>query len=173
VLAGLVIAVLLSLLMLLLRASRPDIVTLGRLPGEREGYADLARNPDAEALPGILVVRLDAPLYFFNASACRAQILARLAAQPEPPRLVVLDVGATSDLDVTTTDMLGQLIDDVAARGARLVLAQAKGRVRDRLARTGLLDRLGSTAIYFSVAQAVALEQEQMGREDLADTAGA
>lgn len=160
VLAGLVIAVLLSLLMLLLRASRPDVVTLGRMPGDREVYADLARNPEAAALPGILVVRLDAPLYFFNASACRAGILARLAAQSKPPRLVVLDVGATSDLDVTTTDMLGQLIDDIAARSARLVLAQAKGRVRNRLARTGLLDRLGSTGIYFSVAQAVALEQE-------------
>jgi MFS superfamily sulfate permease-like transporter len=173
ILAGLVIAVLLSLLMLLLRASRPELASLGRMPGHREVYADLSRNPDAEALPDILVVRLDAPLYFFNANDCRAQILARLDGLPERPRLVILDIGATSDLDVTTTDMLGQLHDDLAERGARLVLAQAKGRVRDRLARTGLLDRLGSSGIYFSVAQAVALEQERMLRpQDPGETPG-
>jgi SulP family sulfate permease len=145
--------------MLLVRASRPDVATLGRLPGDRDVYADLERNPGAERVPGMLLVRLDAPLYFFNASACRAAILSRLDDQPTPPASLVLDVGATTDLDVTTTDMLSQLCDDLAKRGTRLVLAQAKGRVRDRLARTGLLDRLGSSAVYFSVAQAVAMEQ--------------
>ncbi len=161
VLLGLLIAVLLSLLMLLLRASRPDVVSLGRLPGDRELYADLERNPAAQAVPGVLIVRLDAPLYFFNASSCHGEILDRLDVLSERPRLVVLDVAATSDLDVTTTDMLGQLLDELERRGIRLVLAHAKARVRDRLARTGLLERVGSDGIYFSVAQAVALEEQR------------
>ena len=131
VLLGLLIAVLLSLLMLLLRASRPDVARLGRLPGDRELYADLERNPAAAAIPGIVVVRLDAPLYFFNASACRAAIVAQVDGEPATPHVVVLDLAATSDLDVTTTDMLGQLHDELAARGVRLVLAHAKGRVRE------------------------------------------
>jgi SulP family sulfate permease len=162
VLAGLVIAVLLSLLMLLLRASRPYEAVLGRMPGDRAVYADLSRHPDAEAIPGLLIVRLDAPLYFFNSSVTRSQILALVDGQPSPPRTVILDVGATADLDVTTTDMLAQLLDELEERGVTLSLAQAKGKVRDRLARTGLLERIGSDGIYFSVAQAVALEQERV-----------
>jgi high affinity sulfate transporter 1 len=161
VLAGLVIAVLLSLLMLLLRASRPYEAVLGRMPGDRAVYADLSRHPDAEAIPGLLIVRLDTPLYFFNSSVTRSQILALVDGQPSPPRMIILDVGATTDLDVTTTDMLVQLLDDLEERGVALSLAQAKGKVRDRLARTGLLERIGNDAIYFSVAQAVALEQER------------
>jgi high affinity sulfate transporter 1 len=161
VLAGLIIAVLLSLLMLLLRASRPYEAVLGRMPGDRAVYADLSRHPDAEAIPGLLIVRLDTPLYFFNSSVTRSQILARVDGQPSPPRMVILDVGATTDLDVTTTDMLAQLLDDLEERGVALSLAQAKGKVRDRLARTGLLERIGSDGIYFSVAQAVALEQDR------------
>jgi SulP family sulfate permease len=162
VLAGLVIAVLLSLLMLLLRASRPYEAVLGRMPGDRAVYADLSRHPDAEAIPGLLIVRLDAPLYFFNSSVTRSQILALVDGQPSPPRMIILDVGATTDLDVTTTDMLAQLLDDLEERGVALSLAQAKGKVRDRLARTGLLERIGSEGIYFSVAQAVALEQDRL-----------
>jgi MFS superfamily sulfate permease-like transporter len=161
VLAGLVIAVLLSLLMLLLRASHPYVAVLGRLPGERDVYVDLSRHPGAEPAPGLLIVRLDVPLYFFNASAARSEIVALVDAQPACPRMVILGVGATADLDVTTTDMLAQLLDDLQERGVDLALAQARSRVRDRLARTGLLERIGSDAIYFSVAQAVALAQEQ------------
>jgi sulfate permease, SulP family len=160
VLLGLLIAVLLSLLMLLLRASRPEVALLGRLPGDRDLYADLARHPDAVGVPGILIARLDAPLYFFNASASRSEIMADVDAAPET-RVVVLDMAATTDLDVTTSDMLQQLHDELAARRVRLVLAHAKGRVRDRLARTGLLAEVGRDAIYFSVAQAEALEQQR------------
>jgi len=162
VLAGLVIAVLLSLLMLLLRASRPYVAVLGRMPGDRAVYADLGRHPDADAIPELLIVRLDAPLYFFNSSVTRSEIVALVDGQPSPPRRIILDVGATADLDVTTTDMLAQLLDDLEERGVALSLAQAKGKVRDRLARTGLLERIGSDGIYFSVAQAVALEEDRL-----------
>jgi MFS superfamily sulfate permease-like transporter len=162
VLAGLVIAVLLSLLMLLVRASRPYLAVLGRMPGDRAVYADLDRNLGASGVPGLLIVRLDAPLYFFNASVARSEIVTLVDGQAVPPRVVILDLGATADLDVTTTDMLAQLIDELEARGAALALAQAKGRVRDRLGRTGLIERLGSDRIHFSVAQAVALEQDRL-----------
>jgi high affinity sulfate transporter 1 len=162
VLAGLVIAVLLSLLMLLLRASRPYLAVLGRLPGDRAVYADVQRHPDAAAVAGLLVVRLDAPLYFFNASVARSQILALVDGEPTAPRVVIIDIGATWDLDVTATDMLAELLTDLEARGVALSLAQAKGKVRDQLRRTGLLDRIGSTRIHFSVAQAVALEGDRL-----------
>jgi MFS superfamily sulfate permease-like transporter len=162
VLAGLIIAVLLSLLMMLLRASRPYLAVLGRLPGDRATYADVQRHPDAAAVPGLLVIRLDAPLYFFNASVTRTEILTLVDGEPSAPRVVIIDIGATGDLDVTATDMLGELLTDLEARGVALALAQAKGKVRDQLRRTGLLDRIGSTRIHFSVAQAVALEGDRL-----------
>jgi sulfate permease, SulP family len=162
VLAGLVIAVLLSLLMMLFRASRPYLAVLGRLPGDRAVYADVQRHPDAAAVPGLLVLRLDAPLYFFNASVTRTEILALVDGEPTAPRVVILDIGATGDLDVTATDTLAELLTDLEARGVALALAQAKGKVRDQLRRTGLLDRIGTTRIHFSVAQAVALEGDRV-----------
>jgi high affinity sulfate transporter 1 len=158
VLAGLVIAVLLSLLMLLLRAGRPHLAVLGRMPGDRNVYVDLGRHPDAREVAGLLIVRLDAPLYFFNATEVRSGTIALVDGRPERPRRVILDVGATADLDVTTTDSLIQLHEDLVERGVELALAQARGPVRDRLARTGLLEQLGSDSIYLSVAQAVAFD---------------
>ena len=73
---------LLSVVFLLYRASRPYVAALGRLPGYRATYGDLPRHPDAEPIPGLLIVRLDAPLYFFNANVARTQILGLVAARP-------------------------------------------------------------------------------------------
>ncbi len=75
VMTGLMIAVLLSVVMLLYRASRPYIATLGRRPGAPGEYGDISRNKEAELIPGLVILRLDAPLYFFNANVARTQIL--------------------------------------------------------------------------------------------------
>ncbi len=160
VLAGLILAVLLSLTLLLARASRPYLAVLGRLPGDRAVYADITRHPDAAQVPGLLVLRLDVPLYFFNATVARSEMLEMIDAESPRPRVVIVDIAATADLDVTTTDTLAQLLTDLEERGVKLSLAQAKGGVRDRLRRTGLLERIGSDRIYLSVGQAVALERE-------------
>lgn len=165
ILAGLVIAVLLSLMLLLFRASRPYLAVLGRLPGDRAIYADRSRHPDTAAIPGLLLLRLDAPLYFFNATVARSQILELMDATSPGPSVVIVDLGATADLDVTTTDMLAQLLTDLETRGAVLSLAQAKGSVRDRLQRTGLAARIGSERIHVSVTQAVAVELERSATE--------
>ena len=81
VLIGLIIAVLLSVMFLLYRASRPYVASLGRIPGYRSTFGDLFRHPEAEPIPGLLVLRLDAPLYFFNANVARTQIRDLLRAQ--------------------------------------------------------------------------------------------
>ena len=164
VLAGLVIAVLLSLLMLLLRASRPYVAVLGRLPGDRDVYADLSRHPDAEPVPGLLIVRLDAPLYFFNASVTTltdpgpGRRAAGTARRGHPGRGRHRGPGRDDHGHAGAAPRRSR-----GARRARSSLAQAKGPVRDRLARTGLLERIGSDGIYFSVAQAVALEEDARG----------
>ena len=155
VLTGMVIAVLLSVVFLLYRASRPYVAVLGRMPGRAPTFGDLARHPDAEPIAGLVIVRLDAPLYFFNANVARSQILATVAGQAPPPRAVVIDLAASADLDVTTSDMLLELVADLRARDIEVLVAHVKGTVRDRLRKTGLMDEIGEDRVYLSIASAV------------------
>ena len=159
VLAGLVIAVLISLSLLLYRASRPYIAELGRLAGEPPVYSDVSRHPHATITPGLLLARIDAPLYFFNVTVARAQLLALVDSADPRPQVVIIDIAATADIDVTSADMLAQLTGDLADRSIGLALVQIKGPVRDRLRRTGLIDRLGENHLYRTMAEAVAGEQ--------------
>jgi MFS superfamily sulfate permease-like transporter len=150
-----VLAVLLSVMFLLYRASRPYVATLGRMPGYRATFADMARHPDAEPIPGLVIVRLDAPLYFFNANVAKAQVLELVAAAVPEPRAVLLDLAATADLDVTTGDMLVDLVGSLRDRQVEVLLAQVKGPVRDRLRRTGVMDEIGEDRVHLSVGAGV------------------
>ena len=155
VLVGMVLAVVLSVLFLLYRASRPYVASMGRMPGYRAGFGDLTRHPDAEPVPDLLIVRLDAPLYFFNANVARSQILQLVDAQGSKPVAVLIDVAATADLDVTTTDMLFDLVAHLRGRSIEVLLAQVKGPVRERMRKTALMDKIGEDHIYLSVGAAV------------------
>lgn len=166
VLTGLTIAVLLSVSLLLFRASRPYLAVLGRLPSTPPAYVDVTRHETAEAVPGLLLLRIDAPLYFFNATVARAQILASVDQVDPVPRTVVIDVGSTTDLDVTTAEMLRQLTVDLADRGTVLALAQARGAMRDRLARTELFGVIGGDHIHLSMSEAVAVESRRATSAD-------
>jgi high affinity sulfate transporter 1 len=155
VLVGLVIAALVSVVILLYTASKPAMAMLGRLPGPHDHFVDAERNPDAEAIEGLLIMRLDTPLYYFNATAVTDQVLRVVDAAGELPRAVLLDIEATIELDVTTSDALYGLIGALEERGTRLVIVHAKGNVRDRMRKVGLIERLGSTGMYPSERVAV------------------
>lgn len=152
VMTGLVLAVLLSLVMLLYRASRPYIAILGkRANGE---YSDMGRHADAQSVPGLVILRLDAPLYFFNANVARTQIRAQMAIDP-PPQAILLDLGASADLDIGTSDMLRDLTSDLRQRHVDLLLAQVRGSVRQRMRVTGLFGHIGEDHIFPTVDAAV------------------
>ena len=176
VLVGLVIAALVSVVILLYSASQPAIARLGRLPGPHDHYVDAERNPDAEQLEGLLILRLDTPLYYFNATAVTDRVIERLAALDAVPRAVLLDIEATSELDVTTSDALYELAGSLEERGSKLVIVHAKGTVRDRMRKVGLIERLGSEGLYPSERIAVeALAEawasdDQMATDDLVAT---
>jgi high affinity sulfate transporter 1 len=154
-LAGMVIAVTLSLLVILFQASRPYIAVLGRVRGARHVFGDVERH-DAEQLPGLLIVRPNVPLYFLNATVAKDQILALVEAGPTPPRMVILDLSATADLDITTVDALRELAAALGRRGSGLRLAQVRGSVRDRMLVTGLMGDLGDEAVFIALEEAVA-----------------
>jgi SulP family sulfate permease len=153
VMTGLAIAILLSLVMLLYRASRPYIAILGKRPGAPGEYADTSRSKEAEQIPGLVIMRLDAPLYFFNANVARTQILDQ--TKVNQPKAILLDLGASADLDIGTSDMLLSLISDLRQVGIDLFFSQVRGSVRDRIRLTGLLDHIGEDNIYSTVDVAV------------------
>ena len=154
ILEGLILAVLLSLVMLLYSASRPHIVVLGKVPGHDGVYGDIVRAPENEPVPGLLILRLDAPLYFFNANVARKGILDLVTAGKDL-RGVILDIGATTDLDLATVDMLRELVDSLKERKIVISFAHVRGPVRDRMEITALTHRIGEDNIFLSLERAV------------------
>jgi SulP family sulfate permease len=144
-----------SVVILLYTASRPAIAHLGRLPEPHQNFVDARRNPEAESVEGLLVLRLDTPLYYFNATAVTDQVLKDVDACDDVPQAVLLDIEATIELDVTTSDALYGLINALEERDTRLVIVHAKGTVRDRMRKVGLIERLGSRGMYPSERIAV------------------
>ena len=155
VLTGLLIAVFLSLLIILYRASRPYVAVLGKVPGQEATYGDVARHPENMQVPGLLIVRLDAPLYFLNANVARGQILGLVTASQPPPRAILFDLGASADLDVASLDMLKNLVRELEEAGVDVLLAEVRGKVRDRLRKASVMADIGENRIYQSVPAAV------------------
>jgi high affinity sulfate transporter 1 len=143
ILQGILLAALASILMLLARASRPHVAFLGRVPGT-DTYSDLARHPENEPTPGIIVVRPEASLMYVNADFVLETVLARVGHAAAPDiRLVVCDLSASPYVDLAGSHMLHQLYTELAARGIELRLVGARGRVRDLLRADGVADKVG------------------------------
>jgi high affinity sulfate transporter 1 len=140
VLQGIAIAVALSILNVFRRAWRPYQTTLGRIPG-RPGQHDQRLHPDAEQLPGVVVFRFDAPLFFANARTFRDE-LRRLAGADPQPRWIVIAAEPITDVDTTAADMLADLDAELNARGTALVFAELKDPVRAKLERYELIGPL-------------------------------
>lgn len=155
-LTGMAIAVALSLLAILYQASRPYIAVLGRIPTDPPVYADADRHPQAVPVEGFLIVRPNVPLTFVNADVAKDQIDALIRSRAVAPAVLVLDIGATADLDVATTDMLSTLLTDLHRDGIDLRLAQVRSSARDRMGRTGLIEVIGEDRCFYSVEAAVA-----------------
>ena len=152
VMTGLALAVMLSLVMLLYRASRPYIAILGRRSNGE--FGDMGRHADARPIPGLVILRLDAPLYFFNANVARSEILQQTKSEPRP-QAILLDLGASADFDIGTCDMLRDLIEGLRQDHVDVLLAQIRGSVRQRMQKTGLFDHVGEGCMYPSVVSAV------------------
>ena len=130
-LPGLVIGIIVSLLLLLYRASKPYVAELGRVEGGVAQYADRNRHPENNAVPGIPVLRVESGLFFANAEAVRTAIKEHAAAPGT--RAVVLDAEAIAFVDITAVRMLDELADDLERAGQRLIIAHDLGQVGDLL----------------------------------------
>jgi high affinity sulfate transporter 1 len=132
-LPGLFIGVVVSILLLVYRASRPHVAVLGKVPGTRTQWGDVGRHPENELVRDVVVLRPESGLWFANADMVRDAIRAHAT---EATRAVVLDAETVPAIDVTALAMLVQLAEDLRRDGVQLVLARDIGAVRD-LVRVG------------------------------------
>lgn len=158
ILKGVLLAAVASLLMLIGAVAQPHVAFLGRIPGTRR-FSDIERHPGNEAIPGVLLFRVEAPLLYFNTDHVRRIVWDKVLATPALS-LVVCDLSNSPYVDVAGARMLSALQADLAARGATLRLADAHARVRELLRAEGLEARVGHFDRRFSVEQALA-EAEQ------------
>ncbi len=155
VIGGVVLAIALSIGVFLYRAARPHDAVLGQV-ADVDGYHDIERWPAAQTLPGLLVYRFDAALFFVNAEHFRQRVLALTdGAEPHAEWLVV-NAEAITYLDSTAVDMVRQLHGELAARNVVLCFARLKGRQREIFAETGLTDLIGPAHFFPTVRAAVA-----------------
>jgi high affinity sulfate transporter 1 len=151
VLPGIAIAVALSILNVFRHAWWPYQTVLGRVDG-LEGYHDVRSYPDARLLPGLVIFRFDAPLFFANAKTFRDEIR-RLANATPKPRWILIAAEPMTDVDTTASDVLEDLDEALNAHGISLVFAEVKDPVRRKIERYGL-DRTIDPRHYFPTVEA-------------------
>jgi len=143
ILQGIVLATLVSILMLLARASRPHVAFLGRMRGTNL-YSDLARHPENEPLASVIAFRPEASLLYINADTVLEIVLNRLhLPSPSKTRLVVCDLSASPIVDLAGSRMLHELHAELERHGIALRIVGAHGNVRDLLRADGLSEKVG------------------------------
>src|SRR5204862_6134835 len=111
---------------------RPHSAVLGRVENVA-GYHDITRHPDARLVPGLVLFRWDAPLFFANAEFFHERVLAAVASSPTPVRWLVVAAEPVTSVDVTSADMLTELDETLQAAGIELCVAEMKDPVKDTL----------------------------------------
>lgn len=154
VIEGIGVAIILSLGTFVTYAWLPYRAELGRIRGRR-GYHDIARHPEGERLPGIVIVRFDAPLFFANGGIFDDYVRATVTAAGGDVHTVILAAEPITDIDTTAIDELLELDDFLATRGILLIFAEMKGPVKDKLRAYGLTGRFPPARFAATVGEAV------------------
>jgi len=151
---GIAIAIVVAVIEFLWDGWRPHSAVLGRVDGVK-GYHDITRYPDARLVPGLVLFRWDAPLFFANAELFHDRVLDAVAVAPGPVRRIVVAAEPVTSVDVTAADVVGELDDALSAAGIELCFAEMKDPVKDKLKRFGLMARFGRRTFFATIGEAV------------------
>ena len=151
---GIGLAIVIAVIEFLWDGWRPHFAVLGRVAGV-QGYHDVTRYPEAKLVPGLVLFRWDAPLFFANAELFHDRVLEAVGRSPTPVRRLVVAAEPVTSVDVTAADMLAELMDALGAAGIELAFAEMKDPVKDKLRRFGLFARLGEQSFFATVGEAV------------------
>jgi len=151
---GILIAIVMAVIEFLWDGWRPHSAVLGRVD-RVEGYHDIARYPDARLIPGLVLFRWDAPLFFANAEFFHDRVLDAIARSPTPARWLVVAAEPVTSIDVTSADAICELDDALHAAGVELCFAEMKDPVKDKLKRFGIFERFGEKRFFATIEEAV------------------
>jgi SulP family sulfate permease len=155
-LQGVLMGLLLSLLVLIARSSKPDIPVLGRWPGT-EVFHSLSENPDSETFPGLVIIRFDGALYFATANELRDKVREVTTDVDPPVREVLIDMEGVNYIDLEGSDMLAEVTKDMRTVGVEIHLARVKHAVMEMLEKDGVDQIIGRDHIHDKVGDAVQL----------------
>jgi MFS superfamily sulfate permease-like transporter len=151
---GIVLAIVIAVIEFLWDGWRPHSAVLGQVE-HVNGYHDIARYPEARLIPGLVLFRWDAPLFFANAEFFHDRVLAAIASSPTPVRWLVVAAEPVTSIDVTSADIVCELDDTLRAAGIEMSFAEMKDPVKEKLKRFGLLARFGAPSFFATLEEAV------------------
>ena len=154
ILPGVALGVVLSLLVVIRRVTRPGTAVIGRMPDE-ETYRNVTLYPEAQTVPGLLIFRFDSALFFSNAEFFEKEVLQDVAAAKDPVQRVLVDGETLNDIDTTGVDQLVKLHSDLERDGIELTFAEVRDPVRDTMRRAGAEVVIGAENFYGSVDEGV------------------
>jgi MFS superfamily sulfate permease-like transporter len=154
VIPGIGLAIVIAIAEFLWDGWRPHSAVLGRASGVK-GYHDITRYPDARRIPGLVLFRWDAPLFFANAEFFKERVLDAVAKSPTPVRWLVVAAEPVTSVDVTAADTIAELDEELHAQGIEFCFAELKDPVKDKLKRFGLFAQFGENYFFPTVGAAV------------------
>jgi MFS superfamily sulfate permease-like transporter len=163
VLEGMMIGLVASLVWFIYKSTKPHLASLGRVPGSKDVFLDLTRHPEEVPIPGLLILRLNGPLFYANAQSVRDQVKALVEATEPPLRAVIVDAVPQDDLDLTSVDMLKKLFAEIRQRGIDIYLAEVHVPVLEVARRNGLLEEVGEDHVFPTLPAAVAAFEGSAG----------
>jgi len=151
---GIALAVVIAVIEFLWDGWRPHTAVLGRVQGI-DGFHDIERHPEARRVPGLVLFRWDAPLFFANAELFREHVLQAIDSAPTPVRWMVVAAEPVTSIDITAADMLAELDHLLQIESVEFCFAEMKGPVKDKLKRFGLFSHFGQETFFATVDEAV------------------
>ena len=151
---GIVLAIVIAVIEFLWDGWRPHSAVLGQVE-QLKGYHDISRHPGARLIPGLVLFRWDAPLFFANAEFFQDRVRAAIASSPTPVRWLVVAAEPVTSIDVTSADALAELDDTLTAAGIQMCFAEMKDPVKEKLKRFELLPRFGERPFFATIEEAV------------------
>ena len=168
---GLLLAVAGSLLGLVYRSSRVDVEVMGKVPHEKAAWGSTRNHAERSTYPGVIVLRIDAPIFWVTAAPIYDSILTEIESAPGT-RALVLDIEATNQMDTTSVDTLADLLNGLRKRDIDLYLVHVMWPVRKLLRRSGLMSELGEDHVWHSISQGVREARRAHGLKHVAATDG-
>ncbi len=164
ILKGVIISVILSLIFIIRKASHPNVAVLGRI-GDTQSFSDIARHPNNILIKGLLILRVEFAIMYFNADLIFQKIISTADQYQDGLKLLVLDLASSPYVDVGGSKMLVQLAEHCQKKGIKLKIVDALSEVRDILRKQGLEDYIGHISRQETLAEVVA-EFERDGNKE-------